>query len=90
MKSGHTMYRYLKFLDLVIIALCLSACCASLPNSPCHQRGQQTSLDPSNIKLGVPQKSVLKVRGGAHLDGLHPELIRRARLLYERAEKEGI
>ena len=90
MKSGHTMDRHLKFFDLVIIALSLSACCASLPNSPCHRRGQQLFSAPSNAELDIPQKSVLKVRGGAHLDGLHPELIRCARLLYERAEKEGI
>ena len=37
-----------------------------------------------------PTKPVLEVRGGEYLEGLHPSLIERARLLYERAQAKGV
>ncbi|MBM4291281.1 MAG: M15 family metallopeptidase [Deltaproteobacteria bacterium] len=40
--------------------------------------------------LPPPSRPPLEVRGGEHLAGLHPALERRARLLYERAEEEGV
>jgi hypothetical protein len=58
--------------------------CGSRPSAPCARQHQRT---PS---LPEPARPPLQVRGGEHLEGLHPALERRARLLYERAEDEGI
>ena len=90
MKSMSDRGRSQWSLCLIFLPLTLSACCASLPRSPCHKNARQIDVKTPKVDLDEPQKSVLKVRGGALLDGLHPELIRRARLLYERAENEGI
>ncbi len=76
-------------LTLLISAFCIlftSACCRSKLSSPCSKQGLQSQ----NIIKAEPNKSVLKISGGTHLDGLHPELIKRARVLYELAEAEGI
>ena len=75
---------------LIILSLFLNACCASLPESPCQHAARHNGTETPDMPREEPQTSVLKVRGGAHLDGLHPELVRRARLLYEQAEEEGI
>lgn len=69
--------------------LLLEACCASRPQPPCLQ-GAHRASEPPRSSQAKPRVELLKVRGGAHLDGLHPQLIKRARLLYERAEGEGI
>lgn len=58
--------------------------CCSRPGAPCARQPQ--SAPP----LPEPARPPLQVRGGEHLEGLHPALERRARLLYERAEDEGI
>ena len=58
--------------------------CCSRPGAPCAR--QQQSAPP----LPEPARPPLQVRGGEHLEGLHPSIARRARLLYERAEDEGI
>ena len=55
-----------------------------------------TGLTPSSSPvqqfpaLPQPIKAKIEIRGGEHLEKLHPELAHRARLLYERAESEGI
>lgn len=76
------------FLILVtsVLAILMSGCCRSRLSAPCSTTSQN-----SNPILHVkPKKSVLKVSGGSHLDGLHPQLIKKARVLYELAEAEGI
>ena len=60
----------------------ISGCCRSKLTSPCQSQN-------SVVKL-TPEKPILEVRGGEHLDGLHPQLVKKARLLYELVEKEGI
>lgn len=71
--------------------LCVSAAliggawgCGSCPSAPC------ATQRPAQPPLPTPTKPPLQVRGGEHLEGLHPAIERRARLLYERAEAEGI
>lgn len=67
------------------IALALSACCSSRPNSPCSR-----SKSNQDVVLPRPDRPILQIRGGSYLEGLHPDLAQRARLLYERTESEGI
>lgn len=70
----------------LITAISLSSCCRSHPNSPCSSQD-----GGARVKAPVePQRELLKVSGNEHLDGLHPELVRRARLLYERAADRGV
>lgn len=70
---------------LGLVSLSLSACCSGGPQAPCRR-----ASTPSVTPIPKPKTPVLELRGGAHLDGLHPELIKRVRALYERAEAEGI
>ena len=69
-----------------VFVFILSGCCRSRLSDPCSGSGQHSS---SIIKAN-PKKSVLKISGGTHLEGLHPQLIKKARILYELAEAEGI
>jgi|LauGreDrversion4_2_1035121.scaffolds.fasta_scaffold293526_2 hypothetical protein len=62
--------------------------CSSRPSPPCG--AERSKEGPREVPLPPPTKPPLQVRGGEHLEGLHPSLERRARLLYERAEAEGI
>lgn len=73
---------------VVVLALFCEACCSSRPHPPCTSPTPPQPQD--QVVRATPQKSILRLRGGAYLDGLHPELIKRARLLYERAEREEI
>ena len=69
-----------------VFILILSGCCRSRLSAPCPKKGHNIG---STIKVN-PKKSVLKISGGTHLEGLHPLLIKKARVLYELAEAEGI
>lgn len=69
----------------LILATYVTGCCASQPDAPCRNTQSQTKRSKPR-----PSKPILEVRGGHHLEKLHPELARRARLLYERAQAEGI
>ena len=62
--------------------------CGACPEAPCARAAQPS--DMRHVEVPTPKRPVLEVRGGEHLEGLHPELKRRVRALYERAEKEGI
>ena len=75
---------FIPVLFSLLLCLLVSACCSSLPSSPCKQSTTSDKLVPK------PTKPVLEIRGGSYLEGLHPELIKRARILYEQAEQEGI
>ncbi len=78
------MIRVIKIMILVMF-LFTFGCCRSRLKAPCQQ--------PPRIvvkPLPKPVKSVLTLRGGQHLDNLHPALVKRARLLYERAQALGI
>jgi len=76
-----------RLLTGLTLSALLSACCRGGPQAPC--RRAQRSV-PNTRPIPEPSKPLLELRGGAHLDGLHPELIRRVRALYEQAEAEGI
>ena len=74
-------------LSLAIVFFGLG-CCGSMINSPCQKSSARSSV--GRLNLGEPNKPVLEVRGGEYLEGLHPTLVERARLLYERAQEKGI
>ena len=67
----------------------LSGCCTSRPDRACST-GIQPKIPKKMSALPTPIKAKIEIRGGEHLEKLHPEIAHRARLLYERAEKEGI
>ena len=71
----------------VTLCVSLSACCSSGPQAPC--RRAQTSARAAQ-PIPEPKRPLLELRGGVHLEGLHPSLAQRVRALYERAEAEGI
>lgn len=68
-----------------LIGLSLSACCSGGPQAPCRR-----ASTPDATPIPQAKTPLLELRGGVHLEGLHPELIKRIRALYERAELEGI
>lgn len=70
---------------LILSMILVSGCCRSQLNSPCSK---QKLIEPNTEVL--PKKPMLEVSGGAHLEGLHPSLIKKARVLYETAYQEGI
>lgn len=72
----------MKVLLIVLGFSIVSGCCRSKLADPCH--------NSSPLIKVTPIKSILEVRGGEHLEGLHPQLIKKARILYELVEKEGI
>ena len=77
--------RPLRFSHLLAgLIITLLSACGSCPKGPCHTQGLQ------NQKITTPTKSIIEVRGGHHLEGLHPTLAKRARLLYERASARGV
>ena len=76
----------LLLITISVFVLMLSGCCRSKLNAPCASKGHNLG---STLKVN-PKKSVLKISGGTHLEGLHPLLIKKARVLYELAEAEGI
>lgn len=87
--QGSDLKRALRVARLFCLASTFAfGCCGSKLNSPCQQSGRSTATQ--GLKLGEPSKPVLEVRGGAYLEGLHPTLVERARLLYERAQAKGI
>ena len=77
--------RTLLFIVTSVLLVFLSGCCKSRLSAPCSN---QTQL--GSVIQPEPTKSVLKISGGSHLDGLHPQLIKKARVLYELAEAEGV
>lgn len=66
------------------LSFVLHACCSSSPQAPCRRTPEINSPIP---QVKTP---VLEIRGGVHLEGIHPELSKRIRALYEQAESEGI
>ena len=66
----------------------LSACGGRCPEAPCALNNERVA-HTKKPQLS-PSTPLLEVRGGSYLEGLHPEFVRRVRLLYEQAESEGI
>lgn len=82
--------KHLYSFTIAIALLILSGCCTSRPDRACSTG--TTSIPPQKNfpALPTPIKAKIEIRGGEYLEKLHPELAHRARLLYERAEAEGI
>ena len=66
----------------------LSACCSTGPQSPCAHKYNHSN--PSTSKVPKVKKPLVEIRGGQHLEDLHPHIRKLAQVLYEKAEDTGI